>query len=137
MAECSRSCQRDNLFNHRVHCNMVLLIPRTRLASPNTYHPTLNEAVESARAANVPVVIFPALLRLDLIEATPERFFRDIARARHKSCQSCIDANVKCVLHNGSSYRCLRCWIKQLRGCSHQDCKHPTRACEIDILTLG
>ncbi|TFK77778.1 hypothetical protein K466DRAFT_607712 [Polyporus arcularius HHB13444] len=29
-------------------------------------------------------------------------------------------ANVKCVLHNGSSYRCLRCWVKQLRGCSHE-----------------
>lgn len=115
---------------------MVLLIARSRLASPQTYHPTLNEAVNAARAADIPVIIFPALLRMDLIDATAERFFRDIAHARHKPCQSCTDANVRCVLHNGSSYRCLRCWVKQLRGCSHEACKFLAQAwSQIDILT--
>lgn len=116
---------------------MIILISRSRLAPPNSYHPDLEESVAAARAADVHTVIFPALLRLDLIKATPEQFFRDIARARHKDCESCMAANVKCVLHNGSSYRCLRCWVKQLRGCSHEACKYiAQRGCFIGILTV-
>ncbi|RDX47052.1 hypothetical protein OH76DRAFT_1485101 [Lentinus brumalis] len=95
------------------------IILRRRVAPFNSYHPTLNEAVASAQAANIPVVTFPALIQLEgLLPRTPQEFFRDIARARHRACDTCISAGRECILHNGSSYRCLGCWVGT-RSCSH------------------
>ncbi|KAI0697958.1 hypothetical protein C8T65DRAFT_743009 [Cerioporus squamosus] len=87
---------------------------------PGTYHPTLNEAVESAWAANITVVIFPALIRLDSMLHARLDFFCDIARERQKPCETCAAAGRDCVLHNASSYRCVACWVGA-RGCSHLD----------------
>ena len=81
------------------------------LASENTYHPTLEQAVAAARSANVTVVASPVLLRLDCLNVKPEHFFRDIASSRREPCSTCIAAHLKCVLHNVLSYRCLGCWM--------------------------
>ena len=103
---------------------MSLLFATDRTAAANSFHPTLNQAVNAARAANIPIVTFPALLRFDQLDASPIGFFRDIANAQLRRCDTCVAANRKCVLHNGSSYRCLACWVGGARGCSHQDCEY-------------
>ncbi|RDX47791.1 hypothetical protein OH76DRAFT_1419427 [Lentinus brumalis] len=90
---------------------------------PNTYHPDLEPAVQAAYAANIDLTIIPALLRLKQFKGGMEeavKWFRDFTTVREDDCIPCVEAGRECTRHNGSSIRCLACYVTDARACTHQ-----------------
>ncbi|RPD55073.1 hypothetical protein L227DRAFT_566943 [Lentinus tigrinus ALCF2SS1-6] len=88
---------------------------------PKTYHPTLEAAVRKAYAKNIKLIHFPALIRIDHLPKDPVQWLEDISTVRAKSCDSCLKAGHVCIIHTGSSYRCLHCLLANGAACSHQE----------------
>ncbi|TFK77751.1 hypothetical protein K466DRAFT_571280 [Polyporus arcularius HHB13444] len=89
---------------------------------PKTYHPTLEAAVQEAYAQNIDLTVIPALLRYDSFTdmAAILKWLKDYSEVRSEDCQPCVTAGRECIRHNGSSIRCLACYITDARECSHQ-----------------
>ena len=94
------------------------LEPNKRL-NPKTYHPDLQAAVEAAYAQGIELVVFPALLRGDKVGEVV-KYLTDATTVRKKPCGPCAKAGHACILHNGSSLRCLHCYVGDARECTHQ-----------------
>lgn len=104
---------------HRLH------IPHRLLVQDDMYHPSWIDHVSEARYDRLPIVVFPALLRVDKFPGLDQtrQFFKDIARARGTPCDACVRANRLCIIHNLSSYRCFDCWVQGWGRCSWEECE--------------
>ena len=90
----------------------------TRL-NERAYHPSMRAAVVAAYESGVVVRVFPALIRIeDLADAVA--WLKDLSGVKVESCTTCALMGIPCILHNGSSYRCLYCFLKNGDACSHQ-----------------
>ncbi len=90
---------------------------------PKTYHPDLEAAVQAAYAANIDLTIIPALLRLKQFKGGMEealKWLRDFTSVREDDCIPCVEAGRECTRHNGSSIRCLACYVTDAPACTHQ-----------------
>lgn len=87
--------------------------------NPKTYHPDLQPAVEVVYARGIELVVFPALLRGDKV-GDLVKYLNDGTRVHKKPCRPCVSGSHACILHNGSSLRCLNCYVGDARECSHQ-----------------
>ncbi|RPD55072.1 hypothetical protein L227DRAFT_615720 [Lentinus tigrinus ALCF2SS1-6] len=77
----------------------TLVIPRRLLVQWDMYHPTWNDEVIESRWNRLPIVVFPALLRVHASRQI-DQFFKDICRARATRCDACVRAHRTCVVHN-------------------------------------
>ena len=97
-------------------------IPKTDLIDEKEYHPGMKKAVRLARRKQIFLRTFPALIKVRALKR-PVKWLKDISQSRKHACGGCARVGVPCILHNGSSYRCLRCLLRNGAACSHQTCK--------------
>ena len=84
-----------------------------------TYHPSMKEAVAAAYESGVVLRPFPALIRIEEL-ADAVAWLKDLSGVKSESCSTCARVGIPCIPHNGSSYRCLYCFLKNGDACSHQ-----------------
>ena len=95
------------------------LPPDAERIPEDTYHPTMSDAVQQAYQRGVDVTPFPALIDVKQL-ADPVQWLIVFSTVKENACRTCLRDHVLCVLHNGSSYRCLRCLLRNGHPCSHQ-----------------
>ncbi len=106
-------------------CLLIASSPPNMPLDPKTYHPTLEAAVREAYAQNIELTVIPALLRYQSFPdmAAILKWLKDYSEVRSEDCQPCVTAGRECTRHNGSSIRCLACYVTDARECTHQTSK--------------
>ena len=100
----------------------MVKVPKTDLIGENEHHPGMKKAVRQARRKNILLRTFPALIKVGALKK-PVKWLKDVSQSKTYACGGCARVGVPCILHNGSSYQCLRCLLRNGAPCSHQTCK--------------
>ncbi|RDX47059.1 hypothetical protein OH76DRAFT_1485111 [Lentinus brumalis] len=88
---------------------------------PKTYHPSLQPAVEEAYRQGIKLTVFPGLLKRSQFATTQDavQYLKDCSEVRRG--EPCVLAKRQCIIHNGSSIRCLHCFVLETKlPCTHQ-----------------
>ncbi len=88
-----------------------------------TYHPDLELVIQAAYAANIDLTVIPALLNLKKFKGGMEealKWLTDFTTVHKDDCIPCVEAGRDCTRHNGSSIRCLACYVTDAPACTHQ-----------------